>query len=374
MIKKLLIVFFIFFSFISFFKLNEINYEKHNEIKKIIVKHPDNLPKKEVAIATSFGFKNIRADYYWLKTIQYVWGNAYHSEYKEYLYKILDLVTELNPYFESPYHIGQLLLPAYEARYEFISQEEQQTHVEESIVLWLKWIKNFCDFEKIKLIEEENDLLKIWTNKEFKNPCLSYSIPFYLWYTYFFYKNDPLEAARYYKIASAIESSPSWAKTMAALMQWKWGDREKAYFMFLSLSNYVWWDVEVCNIIRPELENIWYWVFWAKTIILDWNLIKAVNDIRYKTFWDEEKDNILNDTMCSNYINKAVRELNLAYLDKANKKYEIDNWEFATTPKILYDKWYIDYLPTDYQQYWDNWIEYIFNSKLWYFDYIMTHN
>jgi hypothetical protein len=54
MIKKVIIIFFILISFISFFKINEINYKKHREIKRVLVSHPESLPKKELAIATSF--------------------------------------------------------------------------------------------------------------------------------------------------------------------------------------------------------------------------------------------------------------------------------------------------------------------------------
>ncbi|MDR2640587.1 MAG: hypothetical protein LBC61_04680 [Candidatus Peribacteria bacterium] len=41
-------------SFFGFYKINELNYEKHNEIKESIVDHPENLPKKDVAKITSF--------------------------------------------------------------------------------------------------------------------------------------------------------------------------------------------------------------------------------------------------------------------------------------------------------------------------------
>jgi Zn-dependent membrane protease YugP len=54
MTKKILIIILLFLSFFSFYKINENNYEKYNEIKKNLVDHPENLPKKEVAKATSF--------------------------------------------------------------------------------------------------------------------------------------------------------------------------------------------------------------------------------------------------------------------------------------------------------------------------------
>jgi hypothetical protein len=48
---------------------------------------------------------------------------------------MLDLITELNPYFEHPYTIGQLLLPSYNERYEKLSVEEQNRNTEEAIKL-----------------------------------------------------------------------------------------------------------------------------------------------------------------------------------------------------------------------------------------------
>jgi hypothetical protein len=36
------------------------------------VNHPEGLPIPAVAKYTSFGFANLRADLYWLQTIQYI--------------------------------------------------------------------------------------------------------------------------------------------------------------------------------------------------------------------------------------------------------------------------------------------------------------
>ncbi|MDP3380881.1 MAG: hypothetical protein Q8S84_05155 [bacterium] len=44
----------------------------------------------------------------------------------------------MNPYFEHPYIIGQLLLPSYNERYENLPKEEQQKNIDESIKLGLK--------------------------------------------------------------------------------------------------------------------------------------------------------------------------------------------------------------------------------------------
>jgi hypothetical protein len=72
----------------------------------------------------------------------------------------------------------------------------------------LKGIKNFCDKKKLKLIKEEFNLQKIWTQEKYKDPCKSYDIPYYLAYIYYFYKKEPLKAAYYYKVASSNTDSP----------------------------------------------------------------------------------------------------------------------------------------------------------------------
>lgn len=369
--KSLLIIFIVALSLLFFYKVNDINYEKHNEIKKTLVNHPENLPKKDFAKATSFWFKNLKADYYWLKTVQYIWAYAYHSEYKKYLYQMADLITELNPYFESPYRVGMLLLPAYEPMYEYITEEQNNVHIDDAEKLWLKALNNFCDSKKLKLVAWEEDLIKIWNNKEYKDPCLSYSMPFYLAYIYFYYKNNPLEASKYYKIASACSDAPDWAKILSAIMTWKWWNREKSFFMFLTMASSQGKDDEVCKIVWDKLYNLGVWVFNTWEIELNWDILKDINNLRNKAFGIENENTALKATECWTNINKAVRELNLEYIERAYKKYKLTNSEPIYTAKDLYDKKYIDYLPKDYQQFKDYWIIYFLNKYTWNFDYML---
>lgn len=373
MFKKLLIILFILFSLLFFYKVNDINYEKHNEIKKMIINHPENLPKKDFAKASSFWFNNLKADYYWLKTVQYIWANAFHSEYKKYLFEIIDLVTELNPFFESPYITWMLLLPAYEARYEFITAEENQVYIESAAKLWLKAMNNFCNMEKVNLIKENENLVEVWDEEKYKNPCRSYIMPFYLAYIYFFYKNEPLEASHYYRIASANDDAPEWAKVLAAIMAWKWWNREKSYFMFLTMAMADKEENELCSILSNELYNLGLWVF-NQELDLSSKLIKNINDLRDENLLTEddiEWNDPLKENECTNNINKAIRELNLEFIERAYKKYQEENTEKIYTAKDLLDKWYIDYLPTDHQKYDEYWIIYIINKETWNFDYML---
>ena len=214
--KKLLFTIFVFvfllpaFIVLSF-KMWTINYAKHREIKANLVSHPDLLPTKEMAKITSFWFSNARADLYWLEAIQYIGSNAISAEYKKYLYPLIDIITDLNPYFEHPYLIGQLLLPEYNERYENRSEKEIKKWFLQAENLSLKWINNFCDKSKIESIKWEYNLSKLWSEDKYKDPCKSYMIPYYLAYIYYFYAKDPIKAAQYYKITSANTDSLEWA-------------------------------------------------------------------------------------------------------------------------------------------------------------------
>lgn len=356
----------------GFFYVNWQNYEKIKLSQEEIVNHPEMLPKKEYANLTSFWFSNLRADIYWLETIQYIWWNALKSEYKKYLFQMLDLITELNPYFEKPYIIGQLLLPNYNERYEKFSTEELNNYNKQWREIWLKWIKNFCDAEKIEKIKKEDNLEKIWTDPEYKDPCNSFQLPFGQWFLEYFYFKNNIESSNYYKVASAQSDALDWAKIMSAIMRWKWWDREKSIMMFLTLAK----SVEVtddCKSFWEELEKVTYLVF-REWVTLDTESIKKIEEFRNELFPfnKETEDKLVIKETCSNYINKAVRELNLYYIEQANKKYLEKTWENAWSAKELFEKWYLDFLPTDFQQYDTYWISYIFNNETGFFDYDMT--
>lgn len=369
------IIIILLLSLMYFYKINYTNYIRHIEIKQNLVEHPENLPEKETALKTSFWFKNLRADIYRLETIQYIWSNVIWAEYKKYLYVILDLITELNPYFEHPYIIWTLLLPDYNARYEDLSDNEIDKNISEWEEIALKWIKNFCDEEKIEIIANEEDLTKIWTDEKYEDPCKSFSIPYYLAYLYYFNKHNPINASKYYKIASANKDAPDWVKVMAAIMQWKWGNREKSFFMFLNLAKFIDNTDETCNKLAGELETLWNWIFLQNNITLDERIVETVEKTRNKVFWEfneEDEEKILWNTNCINYVNKAIRELNLAYIEQANEIFKSEhNWAPALNAQWLYNDWYIKFLPTDFQQYDDYWIIYEYNKETWYYDYNM---
>ncbi len=355
-----------------FFQINTQNYKKHLAIRDNYVQHPENLPTSRSAKLSSFWFQNLKADWYWLSAIQYIGGNAVGSEYKKYLYEMMNLITDLNPYFEKPYIIGQLLLPSHNQRYENLEENQIDANVAQAEALGLKWIDKFCDPEKIELIDAQNDLLKIWNEEKYQDPCKSYDIPYSLAFVYWHYMKDPLSASKYYKIASANTDSIEWAKTMAAIMQGKWWEREKSFFMFLNLAKYIAGDDQVCLWFANEFEQLWAAVFQNK-LNLSWKLIQEISLARERSFGnfrDEENDIQLDDTKCTSYINKSVREINLHYIELADAKYRLEhNNEPSENAKQLFDDGYIDYLPRDFQQYEDYEIIYEYNDETDRYDY-----
>lgn len=368
-------LFFIFSLILSFFyRVNQENYKKISQIKENIVKHPENLPTKEMARLTTFWFKNIKADIYRLETIQYIGGNVIHAEYKKYLYTILDLITELNPYFENPYIIGQLLLPDYNYRYENLDKKEQENYIIQGEKIGLKGVKNFCDEEKLEKIKNEFDLKKIWTEEVYTNPCKSYKVPFHLAFVYYFHKKDPETSAYYYKVTSANKDSIEGAKVMSAIMQWKSWDREKSIFMFLSMAKESEKENKKCQALADQLGNIGVWII-NKSIRLDAKLIESIEKTRNKSFWkfnEKREKEFLDDAKCSNYVNKTIREINLLYIEKANEKFkQKNNGLSARNAQALFEEWYLEFLPTDFQQYGDYGIIYQYNPDTQKFDYEM---
>ena len=287
---------------IGFFDNNNQNYSKSQEIQANIIKHPERLPTPEAARLGSFGFANMSADMYWLRAVQYIGSNVVESDYKKYLYEMIEIITELNPYFESPYIIGQLLLPSSKDSFDDYSGKNITEDMLEAQALWQKWVKNFCDLNKVDAIINEPDLWKITTQAAYQNPCQSYKIPYYLAYVYYFYLKEPENAASYYKVVAAQSDAPQGAKILAGIMQWRSGEREKSLFMFLSLAQSLATKGETCGLLTSDLERVYYGL-WDWSITLNGQLIRDIENARdrlIQKLTEENEKEILDDTQCSN--------------------------------------------------------------------------
>lgn len=254
MFSKLFIFLLVIFSLAVFTYGSGINYKQHTDIKRALVNHPEFIPTSEMANLSAGGFQNIIADSYWLSAVQYIGSNAIGSEYKAYLYSMLDLITDLNPYFTYPYQIGELLLPSYNERYENLSEEEIQKNTDQAIKIGLKGIEKNCDATKVEKAKKEYDLKKLWMDESYQNACRDPMIPYYLAYIYYWNLHDGAKSSEYYRIASTNSDAPTGARTMAAIMQGKSGDREKAIIMLLSIAESIGGEKEsLCQQLSKEL-------------------------------------------------------------------------------------------------------------------------
>ncbi|MDD2487603.1 MAG: hypothetical protein PHS92_04515 [Candidatus Gracilibacteria bacterium] len=354
--KKIFVSIFVMISIIGFYYFGkDINYTKHEEIKASQINHPEFIPTARTVKLSGAGYSNIISDFYWLGAIQYIGSNVIGASYKKYLYEMLNLITDLNPYFTYPYEIGELLLPNYNYRYEKLSNKEIEHNTRQAELLGLKGMKNTCDLKKIELIRNEFNLNKLWTEDRYKNPCLDPNIPYYLAYIYYWNLNDSKNASLYYKVTSANENAPVGARSISAVMEGKTGNRETAIVMFLSLASSVGDEKsKLCNDFSKELGDILFNAFKDKKAF-DGKFLSMVESYRLdiiKKLGEEDIDAGLGnaDNFCSTYLNKAVREMNMAYIEQSDKRFFVDRKKHANDANELLYSGYIDYLPIDFQK------------------------
>ena len=383
MLKKIFAAFAVITVFSSFFYINEkMNYPLHVALKGNFVSHPEFIPQVQFTKITSSWFDNLIADFYWLYSIQYVWENVISWDFKKYLYILLNFITDLNPNFTYPYKFWELILPT-TSKYEKTSLVDQKKYTLEARDLGLKWIQSNCDLKKIEKIKSENDLKKIWENEEFKDPCKDPMIPYHLAYIYYWWLQDPQNSSLYYKITWANNDAPSWSRTLAAIMAWKSWNRQKSIFMFLSLA----WSIDSvskdqnkqddCNIFSSDLKNVLAPVIFSDNFFskLNWNFVKKVEYVRaqiIKQLWEENVDffSWMTENYCSYYLNKAVRELNLGYIEEADKNFFKDKQRHAIDPEELLKNKYINYLPEDFQKWKEGErVIYFYNDEIKSWDY-----
>jgi hypothetical protein len=97
--------------------------------------------------------------------------------------------------------------------------------------------------------------------------------------------------------------------------------------------------------------------------------IQVAREKLFGRFSGNDKDPQLDDSNCISYINKAVREINLHYIEQADIKYQQTNGFSSLHAQQLYKDGYIEFLPTDFQQYDDYGIIYEYNQDTQKYDY-----
>lgn len=112
--------------------------------------------------------------------------------------------------------------------------------------------------------------------------------------------------------------------------------------MFLSLAKSIETEETACTQMTQELENVYTYISQEK-LPLTAELIQNIEITRgiiFPKLTDENELEILDDTKCSNYLIKAIREINLMYIETANAQFEADHPQGlpARNAKALFDE------------------------------------
>ncbi len=147
------------------------------------------LPKGEYLKVAVLGYRQAVADLIWLKAVQQLGERNPSIQSYLWAYHAADVLTDLDPKFVFAYQAVGTVLGVWAER------------PKESIAILTKGIQH--------------------------NPT-AWELPFYTGYAYFYLLHQPLEAARYFRLASELPGSPDYLPRLAARMSVEAGDLDAA--------------------------------------------------------------------------------------------------------------------------------------------------
>lgn len=139
------------------------------------------LPSGKIVKTASVGYEAMVADLLWIRALGYFGGHSQAEKNFTWLGHLLDVVTDLDPMYQSPYEFGGIVLAAY------------SDDVDASIALLKKGLIN---------VPQDHPRY--------------YYLLFFLAFDYMYHKADALTAARYLEQASAFPQSPDYLPDLAA--------------------------------------------------------------------------------------------------------------------------------------------------------------
>lgn len=190
--------------------------------------------------------QQIYADMQWIWSIQFVGSVDKPNKYL-WLSKLLDNLSNLAPYWDYPYAFGQLLIPMAKKQIATESIEIVKQSREDAKQLATKWEFYMCNpdlINKINTLEEKEFIASIYDPSKkslYANPCPTYERSHYAAFNAFYFRKDPTESARNYKISAFTDRSPWLAPIMAALVYWRGWEHIKSasirYDKYVSLKS-----------------------------------------------------------------------------------------------------------------------------------------
>jgi len=266
--KKIILIFLISFLSIGIFfnqnYLNKINADLQIKIYKL----PPNLPSAKTVKSNIFGYDNLAADWYWIKTIQYI-GEHHFDDHQnnQNIFNFLNLVTDLDPHFATAYYFGEIILP-----------NEEESNL--AIQLAIKGLYNRPD---------------------------TWQIPYYLGYIYYFYREDYEKATKYFELAAQKPKVLTSAKRLAAELRSKTGRHEIALMMWQNLAK--------------NIEDDFTYQEAKKRITRELNFLTLENDVKiFQTKFNRDPEN-LTELITTQVLQKIPSDpFGLRYFWDAKKK------------------------------------------------------
>ena len=174
------------------------------------------IPSGDFLKPFTFGFNQVIADYFWIKTVGYFGEHLMSDRNYPWLYHILDLVTTLDPQFIWPYYFGGITL----------SLEAEQ--VEQSNLILKKAIHYHPD---------------------------NWQFLFFLGFNYWYHDNNLLMAAAYLKQAAMNPNAPPYLKTFPARLYSEAGQKNAAIQFLLEMKKNI-QDIHMRAEIDKRIEEI----------------------------------------------------------------------------------------------------------------------
>jgi hypothetical protein len=213
-LSKFLIFFTIITLFIGSFLVHRKLDKFQSPLKTIAVYMY--IPSGDFLKHFTFGFNQVIADYFWIKTVGYFGEHLMSDRHYPWLYHMLDLVTTLDPQFIWPYYFGGITL----------SLEAQQ-------------------------VEQSNLILK----KAIHYYPYNWHFLFFLGFNYWYHDNNLLQAATYLKRAAMQPNAPRYLKTFPARLYSEAGQKDAAIQFLLEMKKNT-QDIQMRAEIEKRIEEI----------------------------------------------------------------------------------------------------------------------
>jgi len=226
---------------------------------------------KEKKLCQFMLHQSLLADWLLIKWVQFA-GNGNQRWFEEDLYVYLDMLSDLQPYWEYPYVLGESLLPRQRADAVFVWSWDLDISWENAIAYGEKWVGFLCDDGWLDWWNmSEKEFMKLWIEKWDKWlswGCQSASLPHNLAFVYYHYLWDAINAVRYYRLEALSTGFSNASLMMSAIVMWNVWEHQKSAMM--------WFE-------KFEMEM---------------------------SLWNEEK-------LVQKYLNKALFEMSLSWIEDA---------------------------------------------------------